>query len=239
VQFYNIRVCEAQIALGDLILLDKKTAVIFDVDGVLIDSVAAKGQAFVDLFAEFPEHSEAILELHRANGGVNRLRKFEMIHEQLLGVSLSKQRAAELAEAFSVIVLQKVMEAPEIPGASAALASMHARFPMHAVSATPNLELEQILRHHGMLHYFRSVHGVPPSKSVTVGTLIHKQRYSAKQCLFIGDSEQDAIAAIDNRTLFVQVQEASAPALAGASRTVLNLVGINRVIDELLLEVKV
>lgn len=225
--------------MGDLVLLDRKTAVFFDVDGVLIDSVAAKGQAFVDLFPGSPEHSEAILELHRANGGVNRLRKFEMIHEQFLGVILSEQRAVELADAFSAIVLRKVMAAPEIPGASAALTSMHARFPMHAVSATPNLELKQILRHHGMLDYFRSVHGVPPSKSVTVRTLIDKYGYHARQCLFIGDSEQDAVAAMENRMLFVQVREASAPVLAGTSRTVANLVGIKRVIDELIREVKV
>jgi phosphoglycolate phosphatase-like HAD superfamily hydrolase len=219
-------------------LLDKKTAVFFDVDGVLIDSVAAKGQAFVDLFPEFPEHRDAILELHRVNGGVNRLRKFEMIHEQLFSVILSEQQATELANAFSEIVLQKVMGAPEILGASDALASMHAMFPMHAVSATPSFELEQILRHHGMLQYFRSVHGVPPSKSVTVRSLIQKHGYNAGQCLFIGDSEQDAIAAMDNRMLFIQVQDASAPPLTGASRTVVNLVGVKRVIDELLREVK-
>ena len=229
---------EARIPVGYLVLLDRRTAVFFDVDGVLIDSVAAKGQAFVELFPEFPEHSEAILELHRVNGGVNRLRKFELIHEQLLSVTLSERRAAELADAFSVIVLQKVMGAPEILGASDALASMHGMFPMHAISATPSFELEQILHHHGMLQYFRSIHGVPPSKSVTVRSLIQKHGYNAGQCLFIGDSEQDAIAAMDNRMLFIQVQDTSAPPLTGASRTVVNLVGIKHVIDELLREVK-
>jgi phosphoglycolate phosphatase-like HAD superfamily hydrolase len=90
-----------------------------------------------------------------------------------------------------------------------------------------------------MIRYFRSVHGVPPSKSVTVRTLIDKHGYNPGQCVFIGDSEQDAIAAMENRMLFVQVREASAPALAGTSRTVANLVGIKRVIDELIREVKV
>jgi phosphoglycolate phosphatase-like HAD superfamily hydrolase len=239
VQFENFRLREAKIATGDIVLLDKKTAVFFDVDGVLIDSVAAKGQAFIDLFPDSPEHSEAILELHRVNGGVNRLRKLEMIHEQLLGVTLSEQRAVELADAFSVIVLQKVMEAPEIPGASAALASMHAKFPMHAISATPTPELKLILRERGMLPHFRSVHGVPPSKSATARTLIRKHGYNAKHCLFIGDSEQDVIAAINNSMLFVHVRGASAPALAGTSRTVENLLGIQLVVGELLREVRI
>jgi len=220
-------------------LLDKKTAVFFDVDGVLIDSVAAKGQAFVDLFAEFPEHSEAILDLHHANGGVNRLRKFEMIHEQFLGIPLSKKRAIELADAFSGIVLQKVTEAPEIPGASAALASMHGKFPMHAISATPTPELKQILHERGILPYFRSVHGIPPSKSATARSLIATHGYNAQHCLFIGDSEQDFTCAINNRMLFVHVREVDAPAFPGTARTVVNLVGINLVIGELLLEVGV
>lgn len=41
------------------------------------------------------------------------------------------------------------MGEPEILGASVALASTHARFLMHNVSATPDLGLKQILRHRG------------------------------------------------------------------------------------------
>lgn len=215
---------------------DGNTAVFFDVDGVLIDSVAAKGQAFVDLFNEFPEHSSAILGLHRDNGGVNRLRKFEMIHEQILNVPLTRERATELADAFSTIILQRVMEAPEIPGASAALASMYGKFPMHAISATPSHELKLILRERGMLSYFRSVHGVPPSKSATARILIGTHGYNAERCVFIGDSEQDLIAAIDNQIPFVHVWEVATPALPGATRTVTDLNGIHIVIDELLRE---
>ena len=89
-----------------------------------------------------------------------------------------------------------------------------------------------------MIDYFRLVNGVPQSKATAVRTLIHKHGYSATQCLFIGDSEHDAVAAMENRILFVQVGETPALALAGASRTVTNLMGIKEVIDELLREVK-
>lgn len=89
-----------------------------------------------------------------------------------------------------------------------------------------------------MIDYFRLVNGVPQSKVAAVRTLIHKHGYSATQCLFIGDSGQEAVAAMENRMLFVQVGETPTLALAGASRTVINLMGIEEVIDGLLREVK-
>jgi beta-phosphoglucomutase-like phosphatase (HAD superfamily) len=47
-------------------------AVIFDFDGVIVESMDIKTQAFVELFRDHPEHHETIVRLHLENGGMSR-----------------------------------------------------------------------------------------------------------------------------------------------------------------------
>ena len=45
-------------------------AVIFDFDGVILESADIKTQAFIELFADNPDHREAILRQHHDNVGI-------------------------------------------------------------------------------------------------------------------------------------------------------------------------
>ncbi len=59
-------------------------AIIFDFDGVICESVEAKKIAFQKVFADYPEHLDAITEHHMANGGISRFVKFEYIYKNIL-----------------------------------------------------------------------------------------------------------------------------------------------------------
>ena len=216
--------------------LSKHGAVFFDVDGVLVDSVGAKGEAFADAFVEFPEHRADIIELHVANGGVPRGRKFEMIHEQILGVPLTPERAEELRARFASDVVRRVAAAPEIAGAAEAVQALHCRRPLHAISAVPQGELEQTLGDRGLLAYFRSAHGVPPSKTETVAQLLATHAYAPAECVFVGDSVHDFVAARDNGVKFIHVRSPSSNPFEGAVETVTDLRGLDSVVEYVLRE---
>ena len=211
-----------------------KGAVFFDVDGVLIDSVGVKGEAFADVFGEYPEHRGDIIALHVGNGGVPRDRKFEMIHERILGVALTSRRAEELRVRFATDIVRRVVAAPEIAGAGATLRNMNGRHPLHAISAVPRDELEQILEERGSLSHFRSVHGMPPSKSETVTQLLDMHGYIPRECVFVGDGTQDFIAAQDNGVPFIHVVGTSADPIADASAVVVDLRGLDSVVERVL-----
>ena len=209
-------------------------AVFFDVDGVLIDSVGVKGEAFADVFEEYPEHRDDIIALHAGNAGIPRGRKFEMIHERILGVALTPGRAEELRVRFATDIVPRIVAAPEIAGASATLRNMKGRHPLHAISAVPRDELEQILEERGSLSHFRSVHGTPPSKSETVTRLLDIHDYIPRECVFVGDGTQDFTAAQDNGVPFIHVVGASADPIEGASAVVVDLRGLDSVIERVL-----
>ena len=93
-------------------------AIVFDFDGVLVESVEVKTRAFARLFAgETPEAVERIVTYHRQHGGISRFEKFETIYRDLLKRPLSEEIFHALCEQFSRLVVEEVVAAPWVEGA--------------------------------------------------------------------------------------------------------------------------
>lgn len=170
-------------------------AVIFDFDGVILDSVPIKTEAFADLFAEYPDHLPAILDLHRRLGGISRYAKFTMIHADILGQPLSDERRAFLGRRFEEIVLRRVLDCPFIPGAREALGSLSGRVPMAVVSGTPQEELRDIVARRRLDDLFLEVLGSPTSKPDHLRGLCARHGWRPDRAVFIGDAVSDFEAA--------------------------------------------
>ena len=90
-------------------------AVIFDLDGVIIESADIKTRAFELLFADYPDKVGEIIDYHKRNAGISRYIKFRYFYETILGENLSPKKEAELGERFSQIVLEEIgMAAPKV-----------------------------------------------------------------------------------------------------------------------------
>ena len=55
-------------------------SIIFDFDGVILESVSVKTAAFRQLFSFAPEHVDEIVQYHLDNGGMSRFDKFRYIY---------------------------------------------------------------------------------------------------------------------------------------------------------------
>jgi phosphoglycolate phosphatase len=180
-------------------------AIFFDVDGVLIESLSVKGEAFALVFKDFPDDRGSIIDYHLAHGGVNRVEKIRQIFVELTGRQPTDSELAERVHAFSESVVEQVIAAPEIAGAGMALESWSARVPLHAVSATPLDELLVIFDRRGMSQYFASIHGWPPKKTDLLPALVRELAYAAEACVMVGDSAEDEAAALAAGILFIRV----------------------------------
>jgi len=207
-------------------------AIFFDVDGVLIDSLAAKGEAFASLFPK--EYRQDVMKFHLANGGLNRVEKIARISREIVGADLSDNEVSALVNSFSSAIQERVLAADEIPGATPALAAVSKRFPIHAVSAVPTSEVIDVLQHHDMLHFFTSVHGSPTSKAATIVSLAQQHNYVPSQCLFVGDSLHDRDAALEAGILFLFVRSGAQSAPPEAVCVVDDLRGLDSRIAELM-----
>lgn len=180
-------------------------AVVFDFDGVILESADVKTDAFVALYAEHgPEVCRRVREHHLANTGISRFKKFAWIAENVLGRALTDDDSAALGRRFSDIALAGVLAAPLVPGADAALAALAARgLPLFVASGTPEEELRLIVSRRGLAPAFREVHGTPRDKPTILGDVIARHELAPEQVLFVGDGMTDYRAARATGTQFL------------------------------------
>src|SRR3989338_610422 len=101
-------------------------AIVFDFDGVLVESVEVKTRAFARLFAsEPPEVVQRIVAYHQRNGGISRFEKFVTIYREMLKRPLAEQMLRRLGEEFSRLVVEEVVAAPWVEGAREFLTRHH------------------------------------------------------------------------------------------------------------------
>lgn len=186
-------------------------AVIFDLDGVLLESMEAKTQAFWDLFADYPVQVNEIVAYHAANGGVSRFEKFRHIFDEILKQPLSEERFRFLCDRYSDLVLTRVLESPLVPGAEAFLREFSRDLLLFVVSGTPSEELALILEKRGLARHFRGAFGSPGSKSEIVKNILTDWSLASGETVLVGDSQADLQAAHANGIRFIGRRHIESP----------------------------
>ena len=169
--------------------------IIFDVDGVIIESADIKTRAFELLFAGYPDKLPAMIDYHKKNAGISRYVKFRHFYQNILGQELPPEKEKELGDRFSQIVLKEVIKSPLVAGVEDFLKTNHQRYPLFIASGTPQEELGYILKQRRLDIYFQAAYGTPRTKPEIIKTILAKQRLLGKEAIFIGDAESDREAA--------------------------------------------
>lgn len=185
--------------------------IVFDFDGVILESGPIKTRAFVELFSAYPDSVNAIREYHLANVGVSRYRKFAYIYANLLHAPLRDEDSEMLGRRFEDLVFEQILQCPAVPGAVEALATLHAAgVPLFVASGTPEEELRRIVTLRSLGAYFTGVFGSPARKPDILRSILATQGAAAANALFVGDGRSDYDAAREVGVPFVARQSAEA-----------------------------
>lgn len=178
-------------------IIESKTVLVFDFDGVLADSVEIKTRAFGDLYKEYGVSVvDKITAFHTQNGGLSRVEKFKYFHTVFLGQSISQETLNTLNENFSNLVKTAVINSVEIPGATEFLKHYCNDSRIAFInSATPSQEIKEIVSKRGMDSLFNGVYGSSKSKVDNMKYILSKFNVSPKDMVFFGDSSLDLEAA--------------------------------------------
>ena len=179
----------------------------FDFDGVLVDSVHVKTEAFGELYRHHgPDIEAAVVEHHCANQGQSRYEKIRYYETELLSGAADDELVEERAQQFSELVESKVIACDPIPGAVEFLSAAAGELPMAVASATPTEELRRIVDARRMSHFFVSVHGAPASKADAMRDSYGRFGIESRQAIMVGDTAADYEAARQTGTPFVGVK---------------------------------
>ena len=169
---------------------------VFDCDGVILDSVDVKTRAFGQIVEEHgPEAVARMNEYHLANGGVSRFKKFEWFYREVLAREITQNELKTLGDRFSQLAFDGVMNAPMVAGAFECIKKLHNQIPLYVASGAPQDELTVVLEARNLTSFFKGVCGTPPNKTELLRRIIEKAGIAPKDTLMVGDSSTDLDAA--------------------------------------------
>lgn len=180
-------------------------AIIFDFDGVIVESGDIKTQAFAELYRSYGEHVVTeVVRYHRQNGGMSRYHKFRYFQQHLLGKpSLTTEEEQLLDQRFSVLVIEAVIASQAVPGAEALIQQAATTIPLFVASGTPENELKTIVERRGLSPYFTEVRGSPLPKQTLIAEILTTYALIPERVLMIGDAMADYQGATLNGTAFL------------------------------------
>lgn len=182
----------------------KYKAILWDFDGVIMDSMPIRDKGFEVTLANYPEGEvKSLLEYHRINGGLSRYVKFRYFFEKIRNVSVTDEQIAALASKFSDVMMELLLdEKLLIMDSVEFIRQNYKAIPMHVVSGSDGVELRKICDALNLSQYFGSIHGSPTPKKQLISILLADYNYTPESVVLIGDSINDYEAAVHNNISF-------------------------------------
>ena len=181
--------------------------IIFDFDGVIAESVQVKTDAFASLYEKYGDNIVTkVIEHHEANGGMSRFEKIRLYHGSYLKKVITNEEIEELANQFSKLVVEKVIDSPYVPGVFKYIQKCYEKYNLFISTGTPTNEMKQILIGRGIAEYFIEIHGSPERKSVHISKIMSKYNYHPDELIFYGDGDTDIDAAEQANVPFVLIK---------------------------------
>lgn len=178
--------------------------ILWDFDGVILDSMKIKGDGFVELFKEYDSIKVQELEkYHYENGGISRFEKIKYFFNTILKQSISEDEVLKLAENFASIIEKKLYDSSNLIDDSLEFIKKNFRkYNFHIVSGAENEELNKICKYFDLDQYFLSINGSPIKKDILIKNILEKHGYGKHEIILIGDSINDYNAANINHIIF-------------------------------------
>lgn len=178
--------------------------IIFDFDGVILDSMPMKTHAFADIFKEFDSVAvDKLLEFHIQNGGISRYVKIRYFFEDILGEAISDEKVLGYADKFSDIVTKELIKPKYIIKETFNfIESRFGKQKLFIASGADQRELRYLCETYQIESFFDGIYGSPTPKSMLVERILKETGHGANEAILIGDSINDYDAATQNKVPF-------------------------------------
>ena len=176
---------------------------IFDCDGVILESMDVKTRAFQRIGQDFgPEMGDRLAMYHAMRGGVSRFEKFAWLYQEVYGRDIRPDEAQALNQRFVGYAMEEIAACKLVNGTREVLKRWKGRVPMYVASGAPQEELVFLMEKRGLAAYFDGIYGWPPPKGELLLRILRQSGCAPEETVMIGDSSYDLRAAEQAGTLF-------------------------------------
>ena len=177
--------------------------IIFDFDGVILDSVKLKNKAFQKIVECYqPSIRKKFLKFHNNNLGISRKVKLKYL-EKILSDD-DKHYDAKTSKKLDKILSSNLKKASLIPGIISFL-KKNKGLNLFISSGTPEAYLKKKCLEKNIYKYFKRIMGTPRSKNQHILDLKNKFIINKNNTIFFGDSMTDLKVAVRHKFNFIQV----------------------------------
>ena len=183
--------------------LSQYQTLIFDCDGVLLNSNKIKTEAFYEVTKSYgDEAAQALRNYHILNGGISRYQKFDFFFKNILKKPVLKAELNKLFNNYAEIVKRELILC-EIAKNIKELRNKTKLSNWLIVSGGDQDELREVFKIRGLAHYFDGgIFGSPDNKEAILKSEQKNGNISCKS-LFLGDSLYDYQAASKAKIDFI------------------------------------
>ena len=183
--------------------LKRFSLVFWDFDGVIKESAEIKGECFVELFRIYGEDNAIrIMEHHNQNAGMSRYEKIP-IYLEWYKKQARMEMVEQLCDEYSSLVVDRVLCSEWVPGVKEYLHENPYGQIFVLLTATPQKEIEDILKRLDIYSCFDAVFGAPGAKAAKLAYFMSTKSVGLEEVLYIGDSAQEKKAANVNRVKYL------------------------------------
>lgn len=197
--------------------------VVFDCDGVLLDTMKQKIAAFEQWVpAEHGDHAVAFMDMVMHGFGKSRQHHITSFYTEILGELRDQSFIDSEIDRFTEICEPLCAQTGWREGSDAFVQQcIEAGVKRYVLSGTPQSPLEDMLEAHDATELFDRIIGSPPGKPESMEAILAETGAAADRTVFIGDANADRVAAVHVGAHFVYFpSEAARP--EGELATVVN-----------------
>lgn len=174
--------------------------IIFDFDGVIINSHKIKTKAFYEIFKSYGKKIAIKAgKFHKNNIGKSRYFKFKFILKNILKKKITKKELLRLDQNFDVFVQKKIRKMIPTKNLMKFLKSQKKYHNFYISTGTPQNKIVNILKEKKLFSFFTKIYGSPRSKVEHIKEIKKKNN----NIIFIGDSLEDFKASVKTNIDFI------------------------------------
>lgn len=176
--------------------------IVFDFDGVLVDSNGIKQRAFFDLFPEtvHPIITKVISDIPY------HWSRFDILRSIVTALPPLKGGVDEYERKYRAIVRNAIIARGVIPGVYELLRELRTSGrTLYLNSATPAEALSELIDALDLRRCFSDVFGRPPTKLVNLMDIMARERAKTNELVMIGDGKEDRVSSKALDILFIGI----------------------------------
>ena len=191
--------------------------ILFDFDGVILDSMPIRDYGFKKIFEYFDDALVSqLLSYHNENGGLSRYVKIKYFYNEILDKEILEEEISNYASNFSKIMKKELVNKKYlIVDTLEFIKNNFKKYNLHIVSGSDERELQYLCKKLEIDVYFQSINGSPIEKNKLVKSVLLDNEYLAKETILIGDSINDYVASevngigfyVFNNTSLINISE--------------------------------